>query len=318
MVDMTLDTSSLSSNVDFSDIEAIACIIGDSIVPAVTVDMGKGNATISCRAPPFPLGKVEVGVSLNGKDRNIAENVFLNYVADPIATNIYPTSGPITGETVVHIYGEGMVDGMTCRFGDAVVLATYHSDDHISCISSAQTYAGSVFVSVSVNAFEYVSTGVSFRYVAMPTVKRVSPLSGPETGNSRVYIHASGIGSPAPIMCQFGTSKNRVPVVRESDGVISCLAPSHAPGEVAIELSYNGQQWTSLSDTFTYHSLISVFKVEPVAGSVAGGDVVVISGTNFDDVPTLSCKFDGLITPARYIDNMSISCRTPQMAAPGI
>jgi hypothetical protein len=256
------------------------CVIGDTYIPAVVTDNTAVDHKVICLARNASVSSPLFGLSINGQDKNMS-GISLTYMENPTVSQIIPILGPITGDTIVHLYGSGMlVEGMVCRFGDIDVAASYHSVDHISCISPTQEVIGQLPISISVNGYNYISTGFTFQYIAAPSVTSISPSFGPDKGGSRVYIHGTNFGVYAPVMCEFGSSKYRVSATRESEGVLSCITPEHAPEDVEVRLSYNSQQWIN-GFTFSFHSTVSVFNVNPSFGSMVGGYTIQVQGSNF-------------------------------------
>jgi hypothetical protein len=250
----------------------------------------------------------------------------LSYVGFPIIDVVDPPYGPITGNTVVHFYGAGMmnVDSAMCRFGDsAVVKSIYHSEHHTSCISPALSSTNlddeidggaSALIWLSVNGKDFISTNVVFEYVRVPEVYSIDPSFGSESGNTRVYISGKSFGAQGHVLCEFGSIAHRVLAIRKSDTLLYCDSPAHIPTQVDFRMSLNGQQYISsdLLLTFDYLDAHSVHKLVPSSGPKTGGTLIHVMGTNFFNSSSLSCRFyDSTLVSASYLNSSTIACVSP-------
>ena len=73
---------------------------------------------------------------------------------------------------------------------------------------------------------------------------------------------------------------------------LSCIAPEHAVGTVAVELTQNEQQYTADGVSFEYELAVA-HSIYPNTGPTLGGTLVEVRGANIEvpDVRGLYCQF---------------------------
>lgn len=72
-----------------------------------------------------------------------------------------------------------------CKFGDKVVRARFFSTVRIICHSPPNDDINQLYpVSVSLNGVDFVDSGFTFRYYEQPTLYRMTPTCGPESGGT--------------------------------------------------------------------------------------------------------------------------------------
>ena len=122
---------------------------------------------------------MSVEVTLNGQQFT-GDAVEYTYYSPARVSTSSPTSGPVEGDTSITVYGTRFQDGLgyLCRFGDAVVNATYLSGSLLACTSPAQT-SGVHALEVSVDALNFTSDRLPFSYYAQPEVTTLAPTGGP-------------------------------------------------------------------------------------------------------------------------------------------
>lgn len=115
-----------------------------------------------CVAPAIPAGKLEHGdgsavgkgvdIAVTNNLVDFATNRELSFKYDPLALiySVLPRAGPLSGGTAIRVIGTNFVDrpdGLLCRFGDVVTMATYVSSEQIRCESPKQRYSVATEVS---------------------------------------------------------------------------------------------------------------------------------------------------------------------------
>ena len=96
-------------------------------------------------------------------------------------------------------------------------------------------------------------SSVGLDYVVGISLTKISPTLGPDAGTSpKVSIIGAGFSDGSPLGCKFGTiGPTSVLYVHERE--IKCAAPGHALGEVPVQISTNGRDYTSgLTYTYVY------------------------------------------------------------------
>jgi hypothetical protein len=96
-----------------------------------------------------------------------------------------------------------------------------------------------------------------------------------------------------------------------SDTSITAIAPAGAIGTVDITVTtVGGTSTTSVDDQFTYGTVPSITSLSPTSGSVNGGTIVRIHGSNFTNVTTVT--FGNAAATTFTIDSdTQITARSP-------
>jgi hypothetical protein len=234
---------------------------------------------ITCIRPVCKmLGPSAVEISLNGVDTANGSVKYVYYVSPPVVTVLYPTIIPLNGGTLVTIRGSNFRSDMICKFGDQAVEANFISLTEITCKTPVQTTSGYKALSLSVNGLHFVSTGYSFDYVNEIVLMGIEPGLGPEGGGTKVYIRGSLLGERSDIRCEFGSKLFSVKGTRESQDMISCIAPHHIPGKVEVRVSINDQQSSESYLIYEYYPYMKVNRITPSEGVSSGGTKVYFFG----------------------------------------
>ena len=114
---------------NFEDTAYILCRFGYN---NANVARFVSNDKIICITPPNAPSNISVEISLNGVDFYLLKGSYSFQVQNAIS-GIFPSSGPIHGNTVLHIYGIFSKGKVGCRIGSVLVIAEYNSMDEIQC-----------------------------------------------------------------------------------------------------------------------------------------------------------------------------------------
>jgi len=277
---------------------------------AVTFDGDDGTSftvvsdtQITVSSPAHAAGAVAVIVEHAGGDAAAGD---FTYLANPVVTDLAPTSGPLAGGTVVTVTGSGFTAATGVTFdGDAGTSFTVESDTEITVTTPAHA-AGDAAVVVEhpiVNA-----AAGDFTYVAAPTVVSLSPVTGSTAGGTVVTITGSGFTGATGVTFD-GDAGTSFTVV--SDTEITVSTPAHAAGAVEVTVVHPGG--ASTPATFTYRTDPTVTLVSPNAGPVDGGTVVTITGSGFTSATGVT--FDGDAgTSFTVVSDTEITVTTPPHA----
>ena len=298
-------------------------------------------------------------VTLNGQRHasTLAGAVFRFYNSSSFhIVRLHPLGGPTYGGTLVHLYLiddrlhvdlGGAAHGPTCRFahGEQTTLVSANLTDcggsracgggHRSLTCVAPRYVGVVDdtfvdtrVEVSINGQHFSSSGLTFRQYD-PSAWRVlslAPRGGPLTGNTSVELRGALLQPLGDVRCRFGRAFNE-----EADGTVdqtgqvTCVSPphwqqSHAPHEVEVELTLNGQDYLRIGahGIFTFFDVnapasgLSVQQLTPNGGPSAGGTLVIVRGSGLVNFGRLLCLFEGEhAVNATMVDGEALMCQSP-------
>ncbi|WP_062997070.1 ice-binding family protein [Nocardia mikamii] len=228
-------------------------LTGTHLTGATAVNFGGTPATsftvnsdtqITAVAPAHTAGTVQVTVTTPSGTSN---GVSYTYIAVPTLTSVTPSSGPPSGGTVVVLTGTGLTGATAVSFGGTpATLFTVNSDTQITVLTPAHT-AGTVQVTVTTPGG--TSNGVSFTYIAVPTLTSVTPSSGPPSGGTVVVLTGTGLTGATAV--SFGGTPATLFTVN-SDTQITVLTPAHTAGTVQVTVTTPGG--TSNGVTYTYVS----------------------------------------------------------------
>jgi hypothetical protein len=262
---------------------------------ATTVSFGIASATdvqvtsastLTCVSPAGDIGTVDVTVTTPGGTSATSVADEYTYNPPPTVTAVSPDLGPTTGGTTATVTGTGFTGASGVLFGgNAATNVAVANSTTLYCTSPAGA-AGTVDVQVETgNGTSATSSADQFTYVAAPTVTAVNPNAGPLSGNTTVTLTGAGFTSATAVM--FGATPASSFVVN-SDTSITAMSPAEAAGRVNITVTAaGGTSATSNANRFTYEAIPTVSGINPVAGPIAGGTTVTITGTGFTRASTV-------------------------------
>ena len=237
---------------------------------------------------------------------------------------------------VVITYGE---EGLSVSFDGArvienVTLATWNPDsswkmgfgartgetEHdIHAIDSVQIRTGAGFrkrpvsMEVSINGQEYTEAAVPFSFYAEPKVSRLLFERGPVAGGTSVAVKGSSFRGGSVYVCRFGAQDVNATYDSYHDE-LRCVTPPAQAGGSVVEVSLNGQQYTSSRIVFEYYSEANVSHIVPFAGPLQGGTAITMFGAGFSYGRDYRCRF-GTLSPAvvvaTYVSDGQLACSTP-------
>src|SRR5712692_2418408 len=229
-------------------------ITGTNFVTGATVTLGGTAATnvvvvsagqITATTPANAAGAVNVVVTNPDTQTGTLTNGF-TYTSPtaPTVATVSPSSGPTAGGTAVSITGTNFVTGATVTLGGtATTNVVVVSAGQITATTPAHA-AGAVNVVVTNPDTQVGSLTNGFTYVAAPTVRSVSPSSGPTAGGTAVSITGTNFVTGATVTLG-GTAATNVVVV--SAGQITATTPAHAAGAVNVVVTNPDTQSGSLN-----------------------------------------------------------------------
>lgn len=199
-------------------------------------------------------------------------------IEDPTIGSFSPAAGK-PGDTVT-INGTNFVAPVTVKFGNVLVPAgdvTIVSDVQIT--AKVPTGSGQVDIVVS-NADGFATSATKFSYA--PTISQVSPASGPVGGTNTVVITgANFFGLSGAAAVKFGVNNASSYSVNSTFTEITAVVPAGVIGSVPVEVTATGGTGTKLNAYGYLKSPPTITSLSVKNGILAGGNSVVIRGTNF-------------------------------------
>ncbi len=308
----------------FEDTSAAKCvfrILGNPSVRATAADFIYPQQ-LTCKSPSVEAPtRASVHVSINGADATPDSATFY-YIEDAIISSIRPSVGPVVGGTWVSLIGSGMVNGdsLRCRFGEVTpVPGLWISSTEIQCIAPPQIDRGVMNVSLSLNGVDYQSSVMEFSYYDPPVMLSVRPTFGVSLGGTLVTVIGSGFLPTQDTFCRFGAIYVAASFLTEDE--ISCFSPPGITGSShKLSLSMNGVDFPPGSIEFHYIAPIDVISVHPRWADEAGGTLLRVAGSEFQETSELACIFrksevDLIRVQATFISFTELHCPAPPMTA---
>ena len=152
-----------------------------------------------------------------------------------------------------------------------------------------------------------------------PTLASISPAYGSLQGGTLVTITGANFTDSADTLVTFdGIAASQVKII--SDNTLTAFTPAHAAGAVAVRI-INRNGGSSLNQGFTYWSgepLLkrpTVTRITPNSGSLRGGTLVTIAGSDFTPATTLAFG-NKLVTPT-FINPQELRVTSPSSPTTG-
>ena len=300
-------------------------VIGVGLVPGSTCRFGDLAALdavwvsyteLVCVSPPTTRGTYTIEVTSNLQDYT-EDRVEFEFVGLPTVESVAPVLGPTVGGVLIQVAGTNFVagSGLTCRFGAGVpVSAQLISRTQVECISPALA-AGNVTLEVSINNQDYSSSGVVFEVLPVVTVLETRPREGPVGGGTLVVVQGAAYSDRSAsldyIFCRFGTERS--PGRYISDEALECVSPVHAAGNVTLEVTMNGQDYTDYGVVFSYVAP-TIQSIYPVLGPEHGGTVVTVVASFLPPLGNVQCLFGAFYAAVTAHNASTITCVTPENA----
>ncbi len=280
---------------------ATGVTIGGTAATSVTV---VSSTSITCTAPAHSAGSVSVLVTTPGGTN--AANTLYTYALAPTVTGVTPSSGPITGGSMVTITGTNFTGATAVSIGGtAATSVTVVSSTSITCTAPAHS-AGSASVLVTTPGGTNAASTL-YTYLAAPTVSSISATSGTANGGQSVTLTGTNFTGATGVTIG-GTAATGLTVV--SGTSLTCITPAGIAGTASVLVTTPGG--TNAANTLYTYVLTppTVTSITPSSGTSAGGTPVTLTGTHFSAITSVT--FRGLAaTDVTLVSSTSLTCTTP-------
>jgi hypothetical protein len=258
-------------------------------------------------------GSVELHLTSATGARLFSES-FVYYAPESIISAA-PSRGDAAGGLRVTVTGTGFTllsgppgeggDGAACRFAGVQVPATIVTSSLLAC-SAPRLRAGEAALEVSSNGADFTASGAAFVAAHAPAVRAVSPTISSTVGGTGVTVLGSGFVLGAS--CGFGDVWAPAEVVSSSK--VLCISPTHAAGDVQLQVSLNEMEPGARTVRFAFRPPPLLRLLTPSIGSPTGGTAVTLLGENFEDIDAL-CFFGRQPVAAAFVSSSMVSCVSP-------
>ena len=213
----------------------------------------------------------------------------------PTVTSVSPNTGSSAGGDTVTIGGTNFTGVTAVDFGSNAVNPldiTFINPTTIQCVSPPGTGIVDVTVTTPGGTSPSNPPGDQFTYTTStaPTVTNVNPNNGPVAGGTSVVVTGTNFTGVSAV--NFGTTA-AASFSFVNATTIDATSPAGAgagPVDVRVTTTAGTSPINQPGDVFTYTTAAAptVTNVNPNNGPVAGGTSVVVTGTNFTGVSTVS------------------------------
>ena len=179
---------------------------------------------------------------------------------------------------------------LRCRFGGVTEVPASFAEGgrSLACVTpnmasmAVLADAGFVPLHVTTNGQDYSGETVVFRPYVPPSLSSLSVTVGPTGGDTSITLYGSNLRAGDDCRCRFGSFGDTVPgtiadvrgvaIAGEGSGggdygrhVVRCVSPAHAEGTVALEVTFNGQDYTAVGLSFTFYPPPFIASLSPSA-----------------------------------------------------
>jgi len=180
------------------------------------------SSSMLCTSPPHDIQVVAFSIGM--LDSKLRDKQFtFGYYAQPTIFELLPSTGPISGTTVVILQGGLLVcrTGCTCRFGTRFVQAHQSGLEVVCAISGIKT--GIVTVDIALNGKDFTNVARSFQWRHGMVCLQSVPSSGPASGGYIVTVTGSHFPN-TQIKCSFGEQQQNA--MYHSSSKVTCISPA--------------------------------------------------------------------------------------------
>ena len=286
----------------FADSGSVASVHAPATAYLVARGVVKGNQVGAMKylMPKSNLSRAQAAVMIL-RTMDASESLAL-----PTVTALAPTAGPTAGGNSVVITGTGFTGlsgAAAVKFG-ATNATSYVVDSptQITAVAPAHV-AGTVDVTVTTPAGTSAANAGSKYTYGPPTITALNPAAGTVAGGNAVVITGTGFtGLSGAAAVKFGAT-NATSYVVDSPTQITAVAPAHTAGTVDVTVTTPaGTSAASAASKYSYGPP-TVTDLDPSAGSAAGGNSVVITGTGFTGLSGAAAVKFGATNATSYVVN---------------
>ncbi|GMH66707.1 hypothetical protein TL16_g04487 [Triparma laevis f. inornata] len=301
----------------------LGCAFGNTFVEGVFISAGE----IKCVSPVRMPGVVVLEVVQGGTGYYSVNNLEFTFTVDVSISSVFPKSGPVVGGTVVSVYGSNLVEnGVTvagadesekivlCRFGGVRTPAIMFNNNEIKCVTPPaieQGAPGMVKLDISSNnGTSWSHSFATFGYERLVEVKSLNPNRGLVDGGSQILVEGYRFKNTTGLSCKFG--ETIVSAVYISETQLFCTSPPRISGDVELEVSVNGVDFSWTFVRFEYYNRLAVTDIWPkMGGSLIGNTLVSVFGSGFEKELEMACRFGQVLVPAKVLAAGVAVCATP-------
>jgi len=297
--------------------EKIFCRFGEFSVEGMIVS----TAHVQCITPNLITvdRTIDLQISINGEVYQ-KTGLTMHFVTTPIVESINPNSGPDIGGTNIILKGSFSnleFNSIVCLFGDDATSMGSIIDSSTAICVSPMVPPGEKTLQISYNGQQFVDTSFVFTFVARETLFALSrsDIFSNEVGSTVGIVGTNFINSES-LSCRYN-AQVVVPATFINSSFVECIVIA-VPNilSLSVEVANNGVNFvTSESAMINFFSPVQMESVSPNMGSINGGTIVQIIGSNFPEKLDVYCSFDDILVTAKKLSDTSVSCDSPKVVS---
>ena len=313
-------------------------------VPAQYREYPETNETaIICNTPGGWKSGTKAKIKITFDGQNFMDTGFDFYFYK--IEDIYPRSGPNTGEGEINIVGGGFKNSSKVKFfmnhAEYKPLSVKENKIVNPMPPMPNNFTGYVDMGLSINGIDENNYKDGFYYYNQPNVTSIYPRSGPSKGNAvfRVYgnlfrndFRGVNLGCKAgnyygegefvsenEMICKF----KRLPTSKDeyfgvtNEQVESSKVNKKNLQKAAFNLSIalNNYSFTEGNENVTLLGY-NVISILPSSGPITGGTRILVKGSGFYPSKSIRCRFGVpgyyAYTEGEYVDYNTLACMSPE------
>ena len=266
------------------------------------------SSRLKCVAPPHPAGFAKMEILDKLLNFSFFATLF-QFVDEVSISEIFPSSGPLSGGTAVSFSGSNFFGALCCRFGSSrMIPARTISSTLIVCSSEKQYHEGYVQVEMSRKGEDIAFGNTIYLYERTATIYSVIPSSGFGIGSETLVLFGSHFGRSEEFTVKFGENFFSTSSWISSSQA-SCISPrTGSYANFTLFVSNNGQDFSISNARYVLLEFGSV-SISPTHGPCGGGTVVTIRMENCRDFET--CLFGSQAVYLVVGTDSTCSCVAP-------
>lgn len=218
----------------------------------------------------------------------------------PTVTAIEPDSA--SGSTSITITG-------TSLGTDPAELEVLIGGVWATIINAADTYLTASIVNIPagnndviVRVRDYGKASGNLLMYGTPSISTITPSSGSIHGETVITIHGNGFVENNTVVTVDGTPCD---IITTTLSEVLCTTQPHATATVSVDVTSNGESYTSSSFSFSAGSTPTVTSISPVSGF--SGDTLTITGSNLNG-GAVTVTLDGVDCTVNTNSGTQIQC----------
>jgi hypothetical protein len=259
-----------------------ASLVDFGATPAAAFTIVNANTIVATSPSGAGVANVTVTTTVGTSTPSFTDG--FTYEVAPTVSGLSATSGRAAGGTTVTITGTGFTAATAVDFG-ANPATSVSVESDTSLVVQSPAGADSVDVTVTTPGGTSKPTHAD-QFAYAPSVTGISLPGGPAAGGTWVTI--TGIGFTGATAVDFGTTPAAAHEIVGDTSIMAESPTEISVGSGSVDLTVTTTAGTSVispADRFTFAPTVT--GLSTIAGPVAGGTTVVITGTNLSDVTAI-------------------------------